>query len=221
MPLLELVDLGIQSSLLGAAQQGGVDTTTRLIAIWGAAVATLVLALQLLRFRSERARAFVSAGIGTGMNGTSVTVKVANPPLAPPVTIMQAGLLGTEDSMLELVEEADGTPGDQSEITVRHMLIFHEDSPIRLQEGETRVFRIEIESLPPIVSKDGHEEFRAFAYDAEGRLIRGNKGKFFAHALESGWKPEPRREGDPFQTTSMIVAPDSRLQRLRWRRRYR
>jgi len=185
-------------------------------------VATILLILQFIRFRRERARLKVWTGVSVGLGGSELVLHVVNPPLSPAITIMQAGLMSKEDDVLSLVEEPDGSaPKEDVEIKVRHSLLFHHDEPVLISEGETKIFKVKLDSMPPPLPEDGREEFRSFALDAEGRLVRGNKGEFFRDALEAGWKPKDRKSGDAFGSTVVVAIPDSRLKRWWWRWNHR
>jgi hypothetical protein len=213
--------------VLMAATQGSADSTdvpARIIAAWGAVVATVVLALQLVRFRRERPRLKVRADAETRMDGSSIRIQVVNPPLAPAVTVMQVGLMATENATVAVVEDKDGNKieGDSNaDIPVRSSFLFHSSEPLLISEGEAKVFRVNLESMPFTVREDGDEEFRAFARDAEGRLMRGNKGRFFYRALEAGWKPKPRHPAHPLQTSSMMLLPEFGLKRWWWQWKHR
>lgn len=213
-------------ALIAAAQASAdsTDVLARIIAAWGAVVATLVLILQVVKFRRERPRLKVRANPETRVDGSAIRIQVVNPPLAPAVTVMQVGLMATDNGTIAVVEDKDGNmiEGEESaDIPVRSAFLFHSDSPVLLSEGEAKVFKVELESMPFTVREDGDEEFRAFARDAEGRLIRGNKGRFFYRALESGWEPKPRHPKHPLQTSSMMLLPKNRLNRWWWQWKHR
>lgn len=130
--------------------------------------------------------------------------------------------MSKEDDVMSLVEEADGSqPEEDVEMDVRHSLLFHEGEPVLIAEGETKVFKLEFDSIPYLVPDDGDEEFRAFAVDAEGRFVRGNKDRFFKKALERGWKPKPRDPDRTFNSSAVKILPNSKLKRLGWKWKYR
>lgn len=134
---------------------------------------------------------------------------------------MRAGLFSVVTTTLEGVEDKHGNKLDGETEKVRLAFLFHDGDPILLNEGETKVFEVTLQSMPIPIAEGGDEEFRSFAVDAEGRVVRGNKSKFFMEPLERGWEPDPPAPDHTFRTSTFILEPEGRWARLRWRRKYR